>query len=70
MSEALQESYAGGGFGGAVATGRHPALLGIDFVRAYLVPGYRCLPVRNRTRGGRTRLLEAGDGARLSDRAH
>lgn len=40
MSQSLQENYAqGGGFSGALRPGKHPALLVIDFVRAYLVPG-------------------------------
>ncbi len=39
MSSSLQDNYAAGGFGLALAPGRRPALLVIDFVRAYLVPG-------------------------------
>jgi maleamate amidohydrolase len=38
MSESLFENYASGGFGKSLKPGRHPALLVIDFVRAYLVP--------------------------------
>jgi maleamate amidohydrolase len=37
--ESLHENYARGGFGQRLAPGRRPALLVIDFVRAYLVPG-------------------------------
>ena len=39
MSESLFENYASGGFGKSLQPGRRPALLVIDFVRAYLVPG-------------------------------
>jgi len=40
MSQSLQDNYAqGGGFSGALRPGKRPALLVIDFVRAYLVPG-------------------------------
>ncbi len=39
MSESLQDNYARGGFGQSMPWGRRPALLVIDFVRAYLVPG-------------------------------
>ena len=36
MSESLSENYARGGFGKALQPGQRPALLVIDFVRAYL----------------------------------
>ena len=39
MSDSLSENYAAGGFGKPLRPGRRPALLVIDFVRAYLVPG-------------------------------
>ena len=39
MSDSLSKSYAAGGFGKSLQPGRQPALLVIDFVRAYLVPG-------------------------------
>lgn len=39
MSESLQDNYARGGFGQSMPWGRRPALLVIDFVRAYLVLG-------------------------------
>lgn len=39
MSESLQQNYARGGFGKSLQFGSRPALLIIDFVRAYLVPG-------------------------------
>jgi len=39
MSASLFENYAAGGFGQSLQPGRRPALLVIDFVRAYLVPG-------------------------------
>jgi nicotinamidase-related amidase len=38
VSESLQDNYARGGFGRSMPWGRRPALLVIDFVRAYLVP--------------------------------
>ena len=37
MNESLQANYARGGFGKSLAPGHRPALLVIDFVRAYLV---------------------------------
>lgn len=37
MSETLADNYARGGFGKSLQFGRRPALLVIDFVRAYLV---------------------------------
>jgi nicotinamidase-related amidase len=39
MSGSLTGNYADGGFGRSLAPGRRPALLVVDFVRAYLVPG-------------------------------
>ena len=39
MSDSLSKNYAAGGFGKSLQPGRRPALLVIDFVRAYLVPG-------------------------------
>jgi nicotinamidase-related amidase len=39
VSESLQDNYARGGFGQSMPWGRRPALLVIDFVRAYLVRG-------------------------------
>lgn len=38
MSETLEQNYARGGFGHALAFGRRPALLVVDFVQAYLAP--------------------------------
>lgn len=38
MSESLTENYARGGFGKSLQPGQRPALLVIDFVRAYLEP--------------------------------
>jgi maleamate amidohydrolase len=38
MSDSLSRNYAAGGFGKSLQPGRRPALLVIDFVRAYLVP--------------------------------
>ena len=39
MGASLFENYASGGFGQSLQPGRRPALLVIDFVRAYLVQG-------------------------------
>jgi maleamate amidohydrolase len=39
VDESLADNYARGGFGHGLAWGRRPALLVIDFVQAYLVPG-------------------------------
>jgi nicotinamidase-related amidase len=39
MTGSLTDNYAAGGFGLALQPGRRPALLVIDFVRAYLVAG-------------------------------
>jgi nicotinamidase-related amidase len=39
MTESLERNYASGGFGQQLEPGRRPALLVVDFVRAYLVPG-------------------------------
>jgi nicotinamidase-related amidase len=39
MTESLSENYARGGFGQSLAFGRRPALLVVDFVKAYLEPG-------------------------------
>ncbi|HEU4531019.1 MAG TPA: isochorismatase family protein [Steroidobacteraceae bacterium] len=39
MPESLQENYARGGFGKTLEPGRSPALVVIDFVRAYVQPG-------------------------------
>jgi nicotinamidase-related amidase len=39
VAESLADNYARGGFGHGLAWGRRPALLVIDFVQAYLVPG-------------------------------
>ena len=39
MTESLEQNYARGGFGKNLPFGKRPALLVIDFVRAYLVPG-------------------------------
>ena len=39
MDRTLTDNYAAGGFGSGLQPGRRPALLVIDFVRAYLVEG-------------------------------
>lgn len=65
MSESLQANYARGGFGQTLQPGRQPALLVIDFVRAYLVPGSPLYAgVEEAQRHART-LLEAARAARI-----
>lgn len=39
MSDTLQRSYSGAGWGGTLQPGARPALLVVDFVMAYLQPG-------------------------------
>ena len=39
MNDARDADYAAAGFGGSLGFGRRPALLIVDFARAYLVPG-------------------------------
>ena len=39
MGESLSGNYASGGFGKSLEPGPRPALLVVDFVQAYLVPG-------------------------------
>lgn len=39
MSDTLQRSYSGAGWGGTLEPGTRPALLVVDFVMAYLQPG-------------------------------
>ncbi len=65
MSESLQESYAGGGFGRGLQPGRRPALLVIDFVRAYLVPGSPLFAAAEPARAAARTLLEAARRARI-----
>lgn len=67
MGESLEENYARGGFRGRLEAGRHPALLVVDFVRAYLVEdsplygGEGCASARRAA----IRLLAAARAARI-----
>jgi maleamate amidohydrolase len=60
MSESLFENYATGGFGHSLQPGRRPALLVIDFVRAYLVPGSPLYAGAEPARQACEALLRAG----------
>jgi len=59
MAGSLTENYAAGGFGLALRPGRHPALLVIDFVRAYLVRGSPLYAGVEPARAAAQRLLQA-----------
>ena len=59
MTDSLTENYATGGFGLSLRPGRRPALLVIDFVRAYLVPGSPLYAGVESARAACQRLLEA-----------
>lgn len=67
MSESLSENYARGGFTQRLAPGRRPALLMIDFVRAYLVEGSPLYGGQGCVTAwaGARRLLEAAREARI-----
>ena len=63
MADSLTENYATGGFGLSLQPGRRPALLVIDFVRAYLVPGSPLYAGVESARSACQRLLEASRAA-------
>lgn len=63
MAESLDENYARGGFGKSLAFGRRPALLVIDFVQAYLVPGSPLYAAAETARGACETLLGAARAA-------
>lgn len=63
MTESLRENYARGGFGKTLAPGRRPALLVIDFVRAYLVPTSPLYAGVEQARTDCERLLKAARAA-------
>jgi nicotinamidase-related amidase len=65
MSDTLSENYATGGFGKALQPGRWPALLVIDFVRAYLVPGSPLYAGVEAARDACRELLAAARAARV-----
>jgi len=59
MTGTLTENYASGGFGSSLTPGRRPALLVIDFVRAYLVEGSPLYAGAEPARAAAQALLEA-----------
>ena len=59
MAGSLTDNYASGGFGLALQPGRRPALLVIDFVRAYLVEGSPLYAAAEPARAAAQALLEA-----------
>jgi len=59
MAASLHENYAAGSFGSALQPGRRPALLVIDFVRAYLVEGSPLYAAAEPARAAAQALLEA-----------
>jgi nicotinamidase-related amidase len=65
MSGSLTENYAAGGFGLALQPGHRPALLVIDFVRAYLVEGSPLYAGAEPARAAAQALLEAARRARI-----
>lgn len=65
MSESLQQNYARGGFGKSLAFGRRPALLVIDFVRAYLVKDSPLYAGVEDARQGAVELLGAARAASI-----
>ncbi len=65
MAESLDENYARGGFGKALAFGTRPALLVIDFVQAYLVPGSPLYAGVEAARDAAAVLLAAARAARI-----
>lgn len=65
MQPSLGENYAAGGFGRTLEPGRRPALLVVDFVRAYLVPGSPLYAAAEPARAAAERLLGAARTARV-----
>lgn len=65
MSGSLTDNYAAGGFGLALQPGRRPALLVIDFVRAYLVEGSPLYAGVESVRAAAQELLGAARHARI-----
>ena len=59
MTGSLTDNYAAGGFGLALRPGHRPALLVIDFVRAYLVEGSPLYAAAEPARAAAQTLLEA-----------
>jgi nicotinamidase-related amidase len=65
VAESLDDNYARGGFGRSLTFGRRPALLVIDFVQAYLVPGSPLYAGVEAARDGAVALLAAAREARI-----
>jgi maleamate amidohydrolase len=63
VAESLADNYARGGFGHGLEWGRRPALLVIDFVQAYLVPGSPLYAGVEQTRTDCETLLTAARSA-------
>lgn len=64
-NESLEQNYARGGFGKSLAFGQRPALLVIDFVRAYLVKDSPLYAGVEAARAGCEELLQASRAAGL-----
>ena len=64
-NESLEQNYARGGFGKSLAFGKRPALLVIDFVRAYLVKDSPLYAGVEAARAGCEELLHAARAAGL-----
>jgi len=65
VQPSLDDNYAAGGFGRTLEPGRRPALLVVDFVRAYLVPGSPLYAAAEPARAAAERLLVAARAARV-----
>jgi nicotinamidase-related amidase len=65
MNESLQQNYARGGFGKSLEFGRRPALLIIDFVRAYLVKDSPLYAGVESAQSAACQLLGAARAARI-----
>jgi len=65
MNESLQQNYARGGFGKSLEFGRRPALLIIDFVRAYLVKDSPLYAGVESAQAAACQLLGAARAARI-----
>lgn len=65
MNETLSDNYARGGFGKSLAFGQRPALLVIDFVRAYLVKDSPLYAGVEQARADCELLLRAARAARI-----
>jgi maleamate amidohydrolase len=65
MSESLQDNYKRGGFGHSLGFGRRPALLIIDFVKAYLVKDSPLYAGVEQARADCAQLLAAARAAKI-----